>query len=195
MYVAQNLAAGVPLEINDKGDFFRILGSAAEDLTVSFLKAGREIGRAEAVGAGYWERIDFDEVIVTSTAGGLVRVVTREGAEVGYDRAVGAVNVTGTITTQVANGAFSNSGPAVSAGGSQLLPANANRRYLLVQNNHGTQNVWVRVDGSGLNIATEGVKLGPGASLEIQGRAPTGSVHAITTVNIAAGAGVVVVEG
>ncbi|HEY0955913.1 MAG TPA: hypothetical protein VGE36_14210 [Roseateles sp.] len=189
------MTPGQGKELMEAGDFFRIIASPAEDVAIIFYKDGREVGRVEDVGAGYWERCAFDKVRITSGTGGQVRAVARIGAEVGYDRAVGGVNIVGTVVVKDENGAFSHAAPAVLAAGGQLVAANASRRYLLVQNNHGTQTVWVRIDGLGVNIATTGVRLKPGESLEIQGRAPTAAVFAITTVDIAAGGGVIVVEG
>lgn len=197
MYFSETLAAGAAgaKEITEAGDFFRILASAAEDLTVTFYKAGREVGTVQAVGAGYYEKTDFDRVRFFSAAGGVVSIVTRIGAEVGYDRAVGAVNVTGTIVTKEENGGFSQTAPAVGTGSTLILAANANRRYLNFQNNHGAAVIRLQVDGAAASGNT-GLKLSPGQPMEIQGRAPTGAIYALSSVAIAANVGdFIVVEG
>jgi hypothetical protein len=197
MYFSETLGAGAAnaKEITEAGDFFRILASAAEDLTVTFYRAGREVGTVQAVGAGYSEKIDFDKVRFFSAAGGVVSIVTRIGAEVGYDRAVGSVQVSGTITTKEENGAFTQTAPAVGTGSTLILAANPNRRYLNIQNNHGTAVVRLHVDGNAASGNT-GLKLNPGTPIEIQGRAPTGAIYALSSVAIAANVGdFIVVEG
>lgn len=180
MYFSQTLTAGVAVDLLDAGDFFRIIASAAEDVGVIFYKEGREVARSDDVGAGYFERIEFDKVSVTSAAGGLVRIVTRKGAQVGYDRAVGAVNISGTVTTQVANGAFTQATVSVNTVTTLLAAANANRRYLLVENKDATNPVYLNLAGAAATVAG-GFTLKPGQTLEIQGRAPTGAINAIAT--------------
>lgn len=194
MYFNETLAAGAAgaKEINEAGDFLRVLSAVAEDLTLVFYKDGREVGQVQAIGAGYSEQVAFDRVRVTSTAGGAVAIVTRMGARVLYDKPVGSVTVAGTITAQDANGAFTQAAATVNAATTQLLAANASRRYLQIQNNDAALTIYVTLDGTAATTA-KGLKLGPGQSLEIQGRAPTGAINAINSSG--SNTAVVVVEG
>lgn len=180
MYLNETLAAGAAgaKEINEAGDFLRILSSAAEDVALKFYYQGREVADVQNVGAGYSESLKFDRVRITTVAGGQVSIVTRMGGQVSYDRAVGAVNITGTVTVKNENGGFSQTLGNVTGASGQLLAANANRRYLLIQNNDAGVTIYLRLDGTAATVAN-GVKLTPGQSLEIQGRAPTGQINVI----------------
>lgn len=192
MYFSEVLTAGVPKEINEAGTFMRIIASNDEDVNVIFYMAGREVARVEEVGAGYFESVEFDKVRIVSASGGRVRIVTRMGADVGYDRAVGAVNIGGTVTVRDENGAFSQALVAVNAASTQVAAANPMRRYLLIQNKDAALDVAVTVDGSAATAAG-GVRLLPGESLELNGRAPTAAINAISPGGV--NANVVVVEG
>lgn len=203
MFFAQVLAAGVGVEVTEESDFLRVIESEADDLTIIFYQQGREVARSEGIGAGYFERFGgqgFDRVRVTSTAGGLVRFALRKGAQVGYDRPVGSVGISGVVDVSVGNfpapaatgGAFAQAAATVTNASGQLRAANAARRYLLVQNNDLSGTIFVTVDGSAATAA-HGIKIGPGGSIELQGYAPTGAVFAIGS--IANNANIVTVEG
>jgi hypothetical protein len=73
-----------------------------------------------------------------------------------------------------------------------VLAANANRRYLLIQNNDTAGIIYVRLDGGAATAAT-GIKIAAGGSYECAGYVPTGAITAIG--DIASNANVVAVEG
>lgn len=50
---------------------------------------------------------------------------------------------------------------------------------MLLQNNHATANLWVKVDGSVAAVGT-GIKVGPGGSLELSNTVPTNAILAIS---------------
>lgn len=194
MYFEQNMAAGIGVEITDAADFLRIIASAADDVQIIFYKGGQEVGRVEQVGAGYNERIDFDRVRLTSSGGGMLRLITRKGATAGYDRPIGSVGISGTVNVQVQNaqqGAFTQSQKTVNTGSTQLAAAKANRRYLLIQNRDANAAIFVTTHGAAAAVV-DGVRLNPGESMEIQGYAPVGAINAIALI---ANANIVVVEG
>lgn len=87
--------------------------------------------------------------------------------------------------------AFTQAAPGVGVASAELLPANADRRFLLVQNTStGGQNVFLNLAGAA--ATTGGVKLAPGASLVLDVATPSAAINAIAD---AAGAAVAVVEG
>lgn len=189
MYVRETLSAGVGVDYTEESDFFRLLGAPTDDVTVIFYKAGREEARAENIGAGYAETVPggFDRVRITSTGGGVVKFVTRKGSEVRYDTPPnGLVTVTNTA------GDFTQAQATVTNASGQLLAAKTNRRYLMVQNNDASADVYVTLDGTAATTA-KGIKIAAGGSLELQGYLPTGQINAIGSV--ASNANVVTVEG
>lgn len=189
MYIELTLEAGVAVEFTEAADFFRVMKAPTTDITVIFYAQGREVARAENVGAGYAEKSAtlFDRVRISSTAGGAVGFVTRLGNEVRYDTPPnGQVTVTNTA------GAFTQVQATVTNASAQLLAARSNRRYLLIQNNDATGDIFVRLDGAVATVGN-GVRIAAGGSYEISGFAPTGAVVAIG--NIASNANVITVEG
>lgn len=189
MYKAETIGTA-EVEFNEAGDFFRIVDSQADDITVRFFSHGQEIARAENVGEGYSEQfgVQFDSIKIKSTAGGnAVAFVIRYGSKVGYDKPP-----TGTVTLSGQSGAVVQSTATVTSASATLLAGNAGRRYLLIQNNHATGIIYVTLDGQTATAAL-GVKIAAGASLEIQGFSPTGIINAVGSV--ASNAAVVVAEG
>lgn len=187
MYKSQTLSAGVGVEFEEVGTFFRLLAAAQSDLTVIFYNAGREVFRAENIGAGYSEYgFNFDRVRMTSTIGGAFTFVVRAGSQVAYD-----APPTGNVTVINTPGAFTNTAKTVTNVSATLVAANVTRRYLLIQNNDATGILYVRVDGIAAATAT-GVKIMPGGSFELSVYCPSGAITAIGS--IASNANVVVVE-
>jgi hypothetical protein len=189
MYQAITLTAGVAVEFTEPADFFRVLEAVPTDLTLIFYVAGREVSRAESIEAGYAEKFaqPFDKVRISSATGGLIEFVQRLGSDVRYDKAP-----TGAVTLNGLQGAYTQAQATVTNASGQLLAAKANRRYLFIQNNDAAGIVYVNMSGVAATTAN-GIKLNPGASLEIQGYAPNGQINAIGS--IASNANVIVVEG
>lgn len=98
----------------------------------------------------------------------------------------------GNVAITNINGAFTQAQATVTNASGQLLAAKANRRYLLVQNNDASADVYVTLDGTAATTA-KGIKIAAGGSLELQGFVPIGQVNAIGSV--ASNANVVTVEG
>jgi hypothetical protein len=191
MIINTTLKANQAQEYTERADFFRLLDSTGP-VEVRFYANGAEVARAEDVTEGYAEKFDageFDKIRISATANTTVHFVTRLGNVVNYDKPpTGDVNVLNFPAATAVNGAFTHSVVAVATSNVQLLPAKANRRYLMIQNNDSVVDVWVRVDGVAATLGA-GVKLvAGGTSLELQGYVPTGAVNAIgiggSTANI-----------
>jgi hypothetical protein len=192
MNINQLLAAGIPAEFNEVGNFFRVMAATGETLKIEFYRMGSKLGDAENVGAGYAERFEenFDKVVITSTAAQTVRAVSRLGNDVRYDTPpVGNVAVT---NAPALNGAFVNAQKTVTNASAEMLAANAARRYLLIQNRDGTGDIYVTLDGSAATTGN-GIKIEAAGSLELQGYVPIGAINAIGT--IANNPNVLTVEG
>lgn len=103
----------------------------------------------------------FRDLTVTDASGAPNQGVIFIG-DASYDDTTfsGAVQVTNT------SGAFAQTKPAVTNASANLVAANANRRYLLIQNLDTVANVFVRLDGVAATLAT-GVQIPPGGSLEL----------------------------
>ncbi len=186
MYQKTTIGAGSRTEFIEASDFFRIL-SAQQVITVEFYNNGAKIAEAIDVGTGYAEKIPsgFDRIAITSATAQTIQFVTRLGGDVRYDQSSGAVSITNV------NGAFNQAQATVTTTSAQLKAANAARRYLLIQNNDSSGDIFVTVDGTTATTA-KGIKLSAGSSIELSTYAPTGAINAIGS--IASNANVVVVE-
>lgn len=178
MYQSVTLGAGVAVEFSDSADFFRMLKSPTDDVTVIFYRNGQELSRAENVGIGYAERFNnvaFDRVRISSAGGGVVRFVSRLGSDVRYDTpptgSVAVANTGGTISRVAAS--------VTSSAATTLSAANASRRYLLIQNNDSANYLRLRVDGTAATVST-GIRIPPGGYFESSPLfAPTGAISLI----------------
>ncbi len=187
MYVKQTINAGQRLEFVEACDFFRLL-AAENTINIEFYRNGAEISEAFEIGAGYAERVPegFDKIAITSTVTQIIKFVTRQGAEVRYD-----TPPNGLVTVTNVNGAFTHQVSTVTNASGQLRAANAARRYLMVQNNDASGDIFVRLDGATATVAN-GIKLAAGQALELSNFVPTGAITAIGS--LASNANVIVVE-
>lgn len=180
------MTAGQRLEFHEPGDFFRVL-SATDVLTVEFYANGKEIAEAVGVGAGYAEKFDlgeFDRIAITSTSAQTIQFVTRLGNVVNYD-----APPTGNVTVSNTGGSFVQMQQTVPSIVATISNAKS-RRYFMVQNKSATGTIWVYL---GFGATTNnGVRLGPGDSLEYAGYAPDNEITAIG--DIASNPDVVIVE-
>lgn len=108
MNVIQQLQAGIRVQFNETGRFFRILASELQDkITVQFYRNGALICEAQQVGRGFSETMEdgaFDAFAVTSTTTQNVNIVTRAGSRILYDTPpVGDVNVLSLPPVVIAN--------------------------------------------------------------------------------------------
>ena len=181
LHLTTTLGANQRLEFSIQGDFFRLM-AATQPVLVQYYRNGAEIAEADQVSVGYAERfrgLKFDRIAITNGATSQsVQIAARDGSEVSYD-----TPPTGQVTVTNTGGAFTQiSGAAlVDTVSQELRPAKANRRYLLIQNNHATGIVYVRLDGGAASVST-GAQIHPGGSLELADYCPTGQINAIGSV-------------
>lgn len=183
------IAAGQRLTINEDGDFFRYLeGTGALNLT--YYKQGREITDADEIKPGYAENfvnLSFDRIEIYSASTQQIQFVTRYGSTVQYDAPpTGNVNLTGM------QGPFDQAAATVTNASAQLVPVNGLRRYLLIQNNHATADIYLNLAGDAATTAS-GIKIEAGGSYEASNFAPTSAIFAIGS--IASNTAIVTVEG
>lgn len=178
MYISTLLSAGVAKEFQEHADFFRLIQSPTDDVTVIFYEKGAEVSRAENIGAGYAEKFvgrTFDKVVVTSVAGGTVRFISRLGNDVRYDTPPNGNVIVTNAQGNIVRHAASIGWAAVTT----ITPANAGRRYLLVQNTSTAYYMRLRMDGTDPTIA-QGLRIPPGGYWESPALyAPTGAVKLI----------------
>lgn len=188
--VNTTIQAGGLLEFHDRGDFFRVMDADAP-LTVTFYRNGAEVARGVDVGEGYAEKFEgnyFDRITVYSATTQAVQLVARLGNVVNYDKApTGAVMLVGQ------QGQFSQELKTVTNATTQLLGANASRRYLLIQNRDAANTLWV-VLGTASVTTQNGIAIEPGGSMEMQGYVHSGAIQARSSA-VASTANTIVVEG
>lgn len=190
MLLSVTLGAGGSVEFNEVGDFFRLM-SAPAAVDVAFYQQGRKVAESPGVSGGYAEKFaeHYDKFTLTSATAQTIQFAARLGNSVQYDAPpTGNVTVTNPIAQQ---GAFTQAPKTVTSASAPHLAALATRRYLLIQNNDAAGIVYVRLDGA-VATAANGIKLAPGASLEIFNYTPTGAISAIG--DIASNANVIMVE-
>ncbi len=189
MHMTTTLTAGQRLEFYERADFFRLM-AATGAIDVQYYKNGALIAEGDNVTVGYAERFlndQFDRVAITSATAQTITVATRLGNEVWYD-----TPPNGQVTVTNVSGAFVNAQKTVTSSSTTMQAANALRRYLLIQNNDATGDIYVRLDGTAATLTT-GVKIPAGGSYELAGFVPTGAITAIGS--IASNANIVTVEG
>ena len=157
MLITATFAANEAKEYSEENDFFRVL-EATGLLTLIFYFNGKEVSRAENIKEGFAEKFlteRFNKVLVTNkeATAQVIQFVARLGHEVEYNKTpVGDVNIINNT------GAFSQSQKTVTNASTQLLAANPARRYLLIQNNDASGDVYVTLDGTAATNA-KGIKL------------------------------------
>lgn len=193
MKIDVTLSAGVAQEYYGPGTFFRLLDSVGA-VDIIFYLAGKEVERIENVTEGFAIRFQmrpegggFDKVRLQSASTQAVQFVTTFNADVFFD-----APPTGNVAVTNVSGAFTQSQKTVTNASAQLLAANIARRYLLIQNNDATGDIYVTLDGTAATTA-KGIKIAAGGSLELQGYVTTGQIFAIGS--IASNANIVAVEG
>lgn len=180
--------AGDPLQINEPGDFFRIL-AATDALNLRFYRNGKEVAEAEQIGAGYAEEFaqGFDRLVIESATTQAIQFTVRLGNRVFFD-----APPTGNVNVVNVRGAVTQTQKTVTNASAQMIAANTARRFLLIQNKSASGTLYLNLSGVAATTAN-GLQIGPGDSLSLESFVPTGAVHAIG--DIASNPDVVVVEG
>lgn len=178
-----NLAAGGAQTILAGGAYLRILtASGAVDVSVE----GKGTMPNLLAGQGFKD-LPFNRLVLRDKSGapntGTILVASSEFVD---------NRLFGSFTISNWNGAFSQNQKTVTNASTQLLAANSARRYLLIQNNDISGDIYVTLDGTVATTA-KGIRIPAGASYECQGYVPTGELRAIGS--IASNSNVVAVEG
>lgn len=203
------MTAGQTVKFTSIGNFLRVL-EAKDAITILTYKNGQIYTESERVFGGFAEKFDeqFQQVEVYSATAQTVQLVIRLGSIVSYDVSpTGNVNVTNPValdaatlaaleTVNVGNngGAFSQGRANVTNANQVLIAANANRRYLMLQNNDAAAVLRVKLDGSAATAA-QGFRVQPGGALEIPAYAVTGAINCMMETATAASGNVEFVEG
>lgn len=168
--------------------YSRLLSTTAP-VDARFYRNGQKFAEALQVEAGMWTspREGFDEVRITTASGQTVKFGVSDGQS-GYDRTFGTVSVSNV------NGAFVHSQASVTNADNTISAGNANRRYLLVQNNSATGVLRIALDG-GAATGAKGLRLQPGQHYEVPGYCLTNAVHAFMETADATANNVEVVTG
>lgn len=192
--IAETLAANQVREFRIQADYLRVL--TGSNIKVAFYRHGAVVQESSGVGAGYAIRFkqDFDRFDITDLSGASndVSVLLGNGVTIDINSVSGSVSISGTASVQSAPVAYSQGAVTVGVASGVLAAANAARRFLLVQNNHASQNIWLNLAGAAATQAA-GVKIPPAGSLLIDQACPTGAVYAIgetgnnTTVTVVEG--------
>mgnify|MGYP001457245525 CR=1 FL=1 len=182
-------------EINIPGKYFALI-ACNNACNIRFYKGGKKLDLGEINGilsgleCTMGDIADpspaFDRVQVEATGADTVTIGIGNG-QARYNRG-GQSNV----TVLNVNGPFAQAAATVTNASAQLIAASATRRYALIQNKDVTGNIWVNLAGAAATTAN-GIKIGPGGSLEIPSFAPTGAIFAIG--DIASNANIVTVTG
>lgn len=187
-----DLAANGPYRLLVAGEYFKIL-SATGPVDVQ-----SDFGRLNSLVTGQGlAKNPFSSLYFTDVSGAPNTLRVLVGDSDFIDGVTGDVNVQNfpalqLVSVQNNQGAFAQAQETVTNASTVMLAANAARRYLLIQNNDATGIIYVNLTGAAAT-ALNGVKLGPGASLEIANFAPTAAITAIGS--LATQSNVIAVEG
>lgn len=180
------IPAGEALEIAVNGDYLRVMASTVM-LYIERDGNGDKIEISEGEDIENWPykvvRISHDDVTEK-----VVRLTMGKGSRVGSAKIGGAVSLAGM------QGQFTQGRASVTNANQALLAANAARRYLMIQNNDAAQVLRVKLDGNAAT-ATEGFRIQPGGSLELNGYQASGAISAMMEVATAAANNVEFVQG
>lgn len=185
MRLTENFTATVAKAFKIPGNYFHVDSVPAGSITVVFSRDGRRLPEdLTAVTAGWYATPDggFDDVEITSTLTQAVSFYIARG-RVGSNVFSGNVTVLNpvssvTVLNSTLNGAHVPAAVAVSNASVSLIAANAARKYLLIQNQHATANLYVRCNGTAAVADATCVKIVPGQAWEPP-VSPTGEVRGI----------------
>lgn len=168
------------------GQYFELIDCPDPvDVVLSDLNGAQRGLMRQAEASFHLRNTDFRTVQISSATAQTVRFAYGSG-EGGTRRTSGTVQLAGE------QGAYTQAAATVTNASAQLVAANTNRRFLLVQNKSQTGTLYLNLAGAAATVGN-GVLIGPGDSIELDAYCPTGAVFAIG--DIASNPDVVVVEG
>lgn len=131
-------------------------------------KVDATIDEGDALNLRRFERL---RVSHTSGAEQVITLLIGDGTSADGSKVGGSVEVSSRAVP------YAQTAPAVGLVSVLLLAANSARRFLLVQNNDTSLNMWVNLDGNA--ATTAGVKIPPGGSILLDSACPSGAIYAI----------------
>ena len=194
MLLTLTFTAGQRVEFSEPADFFRLLtDTTSSEFDLQLFSHNAVVSEAFGVRTGYSERMvdgkQFDRFSIKALSATTLTFVTRLRSVVTYDQ---PPNGNVTVTSVINNGAFSQAQATVTNVSAQLVAANPQRRYLMVQNKDAAGSVFVNLAGAAATEAN-GILIEPGGNLELSARCPTGALFFIG--DVATNTNVVIVEG
>jgi hypothetical protein len=181
----QTLAASAALRLLVNGSFFKVMAASgsvrvtSDNFDLSGISAGQGV-----------QGSPFGYLLLTNETGA-PNVVTVLVADAEFvDASLSTVIVSTNKAPQT--GATTSTNKTVTSASGSLLAANANRQYMLIQNNDASGKIWINLAGAAATTAN-GIKLPPGGSFDMSGTVSTLAVTAIG--DLATQSNVVAVEG
>lgn len=171
---AINLASGGVMNVPRMGSFFRLFDTTGE-LDVAPDSGGLLEGLLSGQGL---ENYAFNALQITNNSGATVTGRILVASEKFVDQRIVLANA---AVEEVALTDVSQAAGSVSNASANLLAANADRRYLFVQNNHASAIVYVNIAGA-VATATNGIKLNPGGDAFEMKNPPLGAITAIGSI-------------
>lgn len=178
--LARSIAAGNAMVINIAGNSFYIDADTETvgDARVHFQDATLNNASAPIyVSAGSIMTVPFTQILIENDAQPGKRLRILYGVDIDFRAGVNA-SINAINQSQVRK-TFASTNLSIGTTSTVIQAANLNRDYMLLQNNHATANLWVKVDGSVAAVGT-GIKVGPGGSLELSNTVPTNAILAIS---------------
>lgn len=161
-YMTETFGAGETKRFSVPGKFLMVV-AAVSDMNISLFRGRVKLSETViGVSVGFNLKLPagFDEFEIYSAAAQAVEILTSEG-EVDFAGSVtiaGSAQVSGVaaLITQTTNSVTNSSG--------QILGANAARKYMLIQNNDPSLDIYVAF-GNSATVA-DGIKIPPGGVFE-----------------------------
>jgi hypothetical protein len=178
------IAANNSLRLLVQGEFFKIMAATGGvNVTADF-------GTLEGLifGQGL-ENTPFTYLLLTDVSGASNTIKILVGDQNFVDGLTGNMGILSNKVAQ--SSSFVNVNATVTNASAQLLAANTNRQYLIIQNNDPSGNIYVNFGNAA--TAANGIKIAAGGAYELVGVISTQQIFAIG--DIASNANVVTVQG
>lgn len=189
----QTFVANTTWQMNVSGSYYSTL-ECTLPVNVRFYKGGTLLDLGEIKGLLSGLEVDFgrggnafDRVEIDVKAGDTVKIGIGNG-QARYNR--GASNVTVSQNKVAQSGNFLAQSKTVGTSSAALLADNANRQYLLIQNNDPSKEIYVQFGAAA--TAAAGVRVVAGGFLMLDTCVPTAAINAIA---LASNSKIIVMEG
>lgn len=184
IYIFQ-LQANAPYQLDVAGDYFKILSASGA------LNIRAEWGTLNGLIAGQGlEDSEFSRLQIQDASGAVNQVRIFIGDEKFVDGLGGTVNIAETVVPR--SSAFANVQKTVTSASAQLLAANPQREYLLIQNKDLTGSVFLNFGAAAATVGN-GIRIVPGGFYVLESVCTTQAMQCIG--DIPNNPNIVVVEG